>query len=169
MSTFSTTIFKRACQSLRASLLYGTKYFHKVVWQHAQGAVDSLASDHSTANLPRESASKRTQTAFSIKVGKNYSMCHLTPSLNQNLFTNSQLSTLWSYDLMALYKTVYYYYFLNPGTQFPENEKITLFNTEKYKNQAGMNLTPPSPSQNSREVRWHCTAESERRVAKIKS
>jgi len=69
---------------------------------------------------------------------------------------------------MALYKTVYYYYFLNPGTQFPENEKITLFNTEKYKNQAGMNLTP-SPSQNSREVRWHCTAESERRVAKIKS
>jgi len=79
MSTFSTTIFKRACQSLRASLLYGTKYFHKVVWQHAQGVVDSLASDHSTANLPRESASKRTQTAFSIKVGKNYSMCHLTP------------------------------------------------------------------------------------------
>ena len=79
MSTFSTTIFKRACQSLRASLLYGTKYFYKVVWQHAQGVVDSLASDHSTANLPRESASKRTQTAFSIKVGKTYSMCHLTP------------------------------------------------------------------------------------------
>jgi len=32
-----------------------------------------------------------------------------------------------------------------------------------------MNLTPPPPSQNSHAVRWHCTAESERRVAEIKS
>ena len=32
-----------------------------------------------------------------------------------------------------------------------------------------MNLTPPPPSQNSHVVRWHCTAESERRVAEIKS
>ena len=40
---------------------------------------------------------------------------------------------------------------------------------KKYKNQAEMNLTPPSPSQNSRAVRWHYTAESKRRVAKIKS
>jgi len=55
---------------------------------------------------------------------------------------------------------------LNPGTQFPGNEKITLCNTEKYENQAGMNLTHP-PSQNSHAVRWHCTAESERRVAEI--
>jgi len=31
------------------------------------------------------------------------------------------------------------------GTQFPANEKITPCNTEKYKNQAGINLTPPSP------------------------
>jgi len=36
---------------------------------------------------------------------------------------------------------------------------------KKYKNQAGMNLTAPPPSQNSRAVRWHCTAESKRRVA----
>jgi len=46
-----------------------------------------------------------------------------------------------------------------------------LSNTEKYKNQAGMNLTPP-PSQNSHGVGWHCIAdgaESERRVAEIKS
>jgi len=56
----------------------------------------------------------------------------------------------------------------DPGTQFPGNEKITLYNTKKYKNQAGMNLTPP-PSQNSHAVRWHCIAESERRVAEIKS
>ena len=36
---------------------------------------------------------------------------------------------------------------------------------KKYKNEAGMNLRPtPSPSQNSHAVRWHCTAESERRV-----
>ena len=56
--------------------------------------------------------------------------------------------------------------FFDPGTQFPGNEKITLCNTKKYKNQAGMNLTP-FPSQNSHAVRWHCTAESERRVAEI--
>ena len=55
--------------------------------------------------------------------------------------------------------------FLNPGTQFRGNEKNTLCNTEKYKKQAGINLTPPPPSQNSHAVRWHCTAESERRVA----
>jgi len=30
-----------------------------------------------------------------------------------------------------------------------------------------MNLTPPPPSQNSRAVRWHCTAELERRVAEF--
>ena len=30
-----------------------------------------------------------------------------------------------------------------------------------------MNLTPPLPSQNSHAVRWHCTAESKRRVAEI--
>ena len=59
--------------------------------------------------------------------------------------------------------------FFDSGTQFSGNEKITLCNTEKYKNQAGMNLTPPPPSQNSHAVRWHCTAESERRVAEIKS
>jgi len=50
--------------------------------------------------------------------------------------------------------------FFDPGTHFPRNEKITLCNTKKYKNQAGMNLTPPPPSQNSHAVRWHCTAES---------
>jgi len=44
---------------------------------------------------------------------------------------------------MALYKSVYYYYYFDPGTQFPGNEKITLCNAKKYKNQAGMNLTPP--------------------------
>ena len=69
---------------------------------------------------------------------------------------------------MALYKCVYYYYyFFDPGTQFPGNEKITLCNTKKYKNQAGMNLIPPPPSQNSHAVRWHCTAESKRTVAEI--
>ena len=38
---------------------------------------------------------------------------------------------------------------------------------KKYKNQAGMNLTPPPPSQNSHAVRWHYTAESRRRVAHL--
>ena len=60
--------------------------------------------------------------------------------------------------------------FFDPGTQFPRNETITLCNIKKYKNQAVMNLTPPPPpSQNSHAVRWHCTAESERRVAETKS
>jgi len=35
--------------------------------------------------------------------------------------------------------------FFDPGTQFPRKEKITLCNIKKYKNQAGMNLTPPPP------------------------
>jgi len=39
---------------------------------------------------------------------------------------------------------------------------------KKYKNQAGINLTPPPPSKNSHAVRWHCTAESEQKVAEIK-
>jgi len=56
-----------------------------------------------------------------------------------------------------------------PGTHFPGNEKNTLCNPTMYKNQAGMNLTPPPPSQNSHAVRWHCIAESKRRVAEIKS
>jgi len=30
-----------------------------------------------------------------------------------------------------------------------------------FKNQAGMNLTPDPPSQNSHVVRWHCIAQSE--------
>ena len=58
----------------------------------------------------------------------------------------------------------------DPGTQFQGKEKNTLCNTNKYTKQAGMNLTPsPPPPQNSHVVRWHCTAESERRVAEIKS
>jgi len=60
------------------------------------------------------------------------------------------------------------FYFLDPGTQFPANEKITLCNTKKYKNQAGINITPPPPSKNSHAVRWHRTAESEQKVAEIK-
>jgi len=36
--------------------------------------------------------------------------------------------------------------FFDLGTQFPRKEKITLCNIKKYKNQAGMNLTPPPPS-----------------------
>jgi len=77
---------------------------------------------------------------------------------------------------MALYKYVYYYYFfvnnflLIPVLNSQEMKKYAIRNAKKYKNQAGMNLTPP-PSQNSRAVRWHYRpiAESERRVAEIKS
>ena len=61
---------------------------------------------------------------------------------------------------MALYKSVYYYYFFWPRYSIPEERKNYAMQYKKYKNQAGMNLTPPPPSQNSRAVRWHCTAES---------
>jgi len=40
---------------------------------------------------------------------------------------------------------------------------------KKYKNEAGMNLTPPRPSENSHAVRWHRIGESEWRVVEIKS
>ena len=59
--------------------------------------------------------------------------------------------------------------FFEPGTLFTGNEKIRYAIQKEYKNQAGINLTPPPPSQNSHVVRWHCTAESEWRVAEIKS
>ena len=63
----------------------------------------------------------------------------------------------------------YYYYFLTPVLNSQGMKKITLCNTKTYKNQAGINLTTPPPSQNSYAVRWHCTAESEWRVAEMKS
>jgi len=72
--------------------------------------------------------------------------------------------------LTELIKFYYYYYFFDHSTQFPGNEKNYVMQYKKYKNQAVMNLTPPPPpSQNSHAVRWHCTAESERRVAETKS
>ena len=40
------------------------------------------------------------------------------------------------------YYYYYYYYYFDPGTQLPGNEKIMVCNKKKYKNQAGMNLTP---------------------------
>ena len=63
----------------------------------------------------------------------------------------------------------YYCYFLTPVLNSQEIKKLRYAIQKKYKNQAGMNLTPPPPSQNSHAVRWHCTAESERIVAEIKS
>jgi len=56
-----------------------------------------------------------------------------------------------------------------PRYSIPREWKKLCYYTKKYKNQAGMNLTPPPPSQNSHAVGWHCTAESEWRVAEIKS
>jgi len=69
--------------------------------------------------------------------------------------------------LLLLLLLLFFILFFDPGTQFPGNEKnyARLCNTEKYKNQAGMNVTPPPPSQNSHALRWHYTAESERGVA----
>jgi len=77
-----------------------------------------------------------------------------------------EVATLWRYTNIFI---IIYYYFLTPVLSSQGMKKNTLCHTNKYKNQAGMNLTPPPPSQNSHAVRWHCTAESEQRVAEIKS
>ena len=55
--------------------------------------------------------------------------------------------------------------FLTPVLNSQGMKKLRYAIQKKYKNQAGINLTPPRPSQNSHAVRWHCTAESERRLA----
>jgi len=59
--------------------------------------------------------------------------------------------------------------FCDPHTQSQGMKKLRYAIQKKYTNQAGMNLTPPPPSQNSHAVGWHSIAESERRVAEIKS
>jgi len=46
----------------------------------------------------------------------------------------------------------YYYYYFFPILNSPKNYAMQY---KKYKNQAGMNLTPPPPSQNCHAVRWH--------------
>ena len=76
----------------------------------------------------------------------------------------SDVTTLWYYKMcLLLLLLIFWPQVLN----FQRMKKITLCNTKKYKNQTGMNFTPPS--QNSHAVRSHCTAESEWRVAEIKS
>jgi len=66
--------------------------------------------------------------------------------------------------LLGMFLLIIIIIIFDPGTQFPGNEKITLCNSKKYKNQAGMNLTPPPPSQNTHAVRWHCTADESNRI-----
>jgi len=46
--------------------------------------------------------------------------------------------------------------FFDPGTQRMKKLRYAI---QKNINQAGMNLIPPPPSQNSHAVRLHCTAE----------
>ena len=75
---------------------------------------------------------------------------------------------LFQSSLMLPYRTTIII-FLTPVLNSQGMKKIALCDTKKYKNEAGMNLTPPPPSQNSHAVRWHCTTESERRVTEIKS
>ena len=61
-------------------------------------------------------------------------------------------------------------FFFTPVLDSQGIKKSTQCNTKKYKNQAGMNLTLPASSQNSHAVGmwgWHCTSQSERRVAEI--
>jgi len=75
---------------------------------------------------------------------------------------------VWGADLGMPKEPCIIIIFLTPVLSSQGMKKNYAMQYKKYKNQAGMNLTPP-PSQNSHAVRWHCTAESERRVAEIKS
>jgi len=79
--------------------------------------------------------------------------------------STSEVMTLW---LCTNTFIIFIIIILWPRYSIPREWKITLCNAKKYKNQAGMNLTSP-PSQNSRAVMWHCTAESKRSVAGIGS
>jgi len=54
----------------------------------------------------------------------------------------------------------------DPGTQFPGIEKNYAM---QYKKVQKSSWNEPPPSQNSDVARWHCTAESERRVSETKS
>jgi len=86
--------------------------------------------------------------------------------MTQHFTSVSEVTTLWRYtNTFIIIKVLLFL----PPYSIPREWKNTLCNTKKYKNQAGMNLTPSPPSHNSHAVRWHCTAESERRVAEIKS
>jgi len=49
----------------------------------------------------------------------------------------------------ALHKCDYYYYYLTPVVNSLGMKKLRYAIQKKYKNQAGMNLTPPPPSQKS--------------------
>jgi len=44
-------------------------------------------------------------------------------TLNSNVSPRLELQSLWSYDLMALYKYVYCYYFFTPGSKDPRGQK----------------------------------------------
>ena len=90
---------------------------------------------------------------------------HLQPGRSQEIELYRWMSTLTRWKKLLLLLLL----FLGPRYSIPREWKNTLCSTKKYKNQAGMNFTPPPPSQNSHAVRWHCTAESKRRVAEIKS
>jgi len=50
---------------------------------------------------------------------------------------------------------LFYFIFLTPVLNSQGMKKITPCSTKKYKNQAGIKLTPPPPSQNSHAVKWH--------------
>ena len=65
------------------------------------------------------------------------------------------------------HSVIIFFCFLTPVLNSQGMKKLRCAIQKKYKNQAEMNLTPPPPSQNSHAVGWHCTDESERRVAEI--
>jgi len=111
-------------------------------------------------NTPRSTPIPRWCTPFvGLDENMDYALMINLPGCSMDDMLHD--STLLGMFLLLLLLLIIIF---DPGTQFPGNEKITLCNTEKYKNQAGMNLTPPPPSQNTHAVRWHCTSDESNRI-----
>jgi len=96
----------------------------------------------------------------------------LFPFLVTTLPGSSEVTTigLWRYTNTFIIILISINIFW-PRYSVPREWKKLRYAIQKstHTDQAGMNLTPPPPSQNSHAVRWHCTAESERRVAEVKA
>jgi len=94
----------------------------------------------------------------------------MTPRLPTN--NRLQLRPYGDIQICLLLLLLFYFIlFYWPRYSIPREWKNYAMQYKKVQNVswiAGMNLTPP-PSPNSHPVSWHCIAESERRVAEIKS
>ena len=135
----------------------------------------------SASSTPKQSGSKAALNRSTASLADAseaakiaaHAASHAQPKCTQRglmISASSHMTVLRGIGLInvTLISKAFHYYFW-PRYSVPRELKKLRYAIKKYKNQAGMNLTLPSPSQNSHAVGWHCrpTAESERRVAEI--